>query len=110
MPAPPNIWKIRPRVVAVAIVRRRRLPRVGKYGADSRCGPGRLPRACALGTEPRKPPFAPSLTDGEWIHIDGSYDAIVKPAGAPGPLVPGFFRLDSGVGPSRNYRERFGDL
>ena len=23
-------------------------------------------------------PLAPSLTDGEWIHIDGSYDAIAK--------------------------------
>lgn len=34
-------------------------------------------------------PLAPDLTDGEWIHIDGSYQAIVTlvTAGVPQPKV-----------------------
>jgi mono/diheme cytochrome c family protein len=32
-------------------------------------------------------PIAPSLTDEKWLHVDGSYDAIVKlvTAGVPAP-------------------------
>lgn len=52
--------------------------------------------ATCHGTDGTGTPMGPDLTDGEWLHIDGSYDQIVElvmngvqqPEQYPTPMVP----------------------
>lgn len=55
-------------------------------------------RNCALchGEDGSGTSLGPDLTDGEWLHADGSYESIValvkkgvpRPKRAPGPMLP----------------------